>query len=105
MKWALLFLLLIAGHENDPNHAWFETLRSQAGSLCCSNADGKKVDDPNWGYADGLYWVIVDGKRLSVPSEAVVSVNNKVGFAVVWPFYNGVDPDPKIRCFLPGALS
>lgn len=103
MKWALLFLLLVAGHDNDPNHEWFDSLRSPAGGACCSNSDGRKVDGPDWGIEEGLYWVVIDGKKLSVPPENVVTGVNRVGFAVIWPYFK--EGQLAVRCFLPGALS
>lgn len=92
-------------------HAWFDKLASGRG-LCCSFADGRSVADPDWGTeaiagADGQsqvrYWVIVDGKRITVPPDALVTEPNRYGPAVVWPYL--VNGEPAIRCFLPGALT
>lgn len=87
-------------YADSPLHDWFDSLSSGKG-MCCSFADGRTVEDPDWGADSKGYWVIVDGKRYSVPKDALVTVPNKFGRAVVWPYVeNGVT---KIRCFLPGA--
>lgn len=93
-------------HADDPLHKWFDGLASGKG-LCCSFADGRSVADPDWGTNAKGYWVVVDGVKYDVPPEALVTVPNKFGQAVVWP-YPEYSPDTgqtvtKIRCFLPGA--
>ena len=92
----------------DPDkHAWFDSLKSGRG-LCCSFVDGSQVDDADWdtlGKADDVnsgYRVRLGGVWLDVPSAAMVTVPNKYGQAVVWP-YNDSDGNQQIRCFLPGA--
>jgi hypothetical protein len=88
-----------------PLAPWFNQLASSKG-LCCSFADGRRVDDPDWGTqsVDGkdAYWVILDNRKLIVPQSAIVTVPNRFGAAVVWPVTdeNGI---VKIRCFMPGA--
>jgi hypothetical protein len=37
--------------------AWFESLKSGKGFLCCSNADGAAVSDVDWESKDGHYRV------------------------------------------------
>jgi len=97
---------------NSPLKAWFDSLASGKG-LCCSFADGVSIKDVDWGTeavagADGktaiVYWVMIDGKTIAVPPDAVVTVPNKFGAAVVWP-YQDADGKTQIRCFLPGAGS
>lgn len=34
--------------QNPELHRWFEGLRSKGGSLCCSDADGRSIEDPDW---------------------------------------------------------
>lgn len=88
---------------------WFDGLKSGKG-LCCSFADGRTVDDPDWGTepvatADGQqvrFWVKVDGEKLAVPPEAVVTEPNRYGRAVVWP-YQDASGATQIRCFIAGA--
>lgn len=82
---------------------WFNTLKSQKG-LCCSMADGFSVDDPEWGRTETGYWVRVESQWIDVPEDAVVSGNNRIGRAIVWPI---IIKGGKItiRCFMPGAES
>ncbi len=93
--------------QNDPGlHAWFNGLASGHG-LCCSFADGRTIDDPDIDMNGSHYRVRIDGNWIDVPDDAVVTVPNKLGRAVVWPF-NQFDEQTKtyrtaIRCFLPGA--
>lgn len=94
---------------NSPLKPWFDKLASGKG-LCCSFADGVSVADPDWGTesvttagkAEVVFWVVVNGKKLIVPPEAVVTEPNKLGPAVVWP-YQDASGETQIRCFIPGA--
>ena len=97
-------------YANSPLKPWFDRLKSGRG-LCCSFADGRAVEDPDWGtesvaIAGGeneiRYWVIVDGQRLNVPPDALVTEPNRAGHAVVWP-YQDASGATQIRCFIPGA--
>ena len=114
--WCALFSSLTATAKDDGRYAgsalksWFDQLGSGKG-LCCSVADGRSVADPDWGTeavagAAGkstiAFWVKVDGKKIDVPPDAVVSEPNTYGPAVVWPVI-GPDGATQIRCFLPGA--
>ena len=106
-----LISLLLAGvvyardpdgrYADSPLKQWFNSLQSGKG-LCCSVADGRTVDDPDWGDENGHYWVIVDGQKFVVPDEALVRVPNKAGRAIVWPLLD-TEGKQSIRCFLPGA--
>lgn len=98
------------GPSDPAMHAWFDSLGSGKG-LCCSFADGLALDDPDWGTesvagADGqsqvVYWVTVEGHKIAVPAEAVVTAPNKFGRAVVWP-YQDMNGHTQIRCFMPGG--
>ena len=88
-------------YANSPLKSWFDRLASDNG-LCCSFADGFRVDDVDWDTQDGHYRVRLDGEWIVVPDNAVVSEPNKFGPAVVWP-YMGIDGQTQIRCFLPGT--
>jgi hypothetical protein len=111
MRNLLLISLLLTGsayardlngqYNDSPLKGWFNTLQSGKG-LCCSVADGRTVDDPDWGDANGHYWVVVDGTKYVIPDDALVRVPNKAGRAIVWPA-TGPDGGIYIRCFIPGA--
>lgn len=79
---------------------WFDSLSSNRGP-CCSFADGRTVEDPDWGTEGDHYWVRVDGEKITVPPDALVKVPNKFGRPVVWPYVE--DGVTKIRCFIAGA--
>jgi hypothetical protein len=70
--------------------------------LCCSFADGFKVENVDWDTEDGRYRVRLHGEWITVPENAVVTEPNKYGPAVVWP-YMDANGATQIRCFLPGA--
>lgn len=94
---------------------WVDGLRNQQNSICCTNNDGRRLDDPDWdtlGKAvedyNGMsgYRVLEDGEWKDVPNWAVVTQRNHDGIARVWwdREYQGADVIKKIRCFLPGTL-
>jgi hypothetical protein len=86
---------------NSPLKSWFDKLASGKG-LCCSFADGVRVEDPDWDTGDGHYRVRLNGSWIVVPDSAVVTEPNKFGAAVVWP-YQDASGTTQIRCFIPGA--
>lgn len=86
---------------NSPLKPWFDQLASGKG-LCCSFADGVKVENVDWDTQDGRYRVRLQGEWIVVPEAAVVTEPNRYGPAVVWP-YQDVNGATQIRCFLPGA--
>jgi hypothetical protein len=88
-------------YANSPLKSWFDRLASNKG-LCCSFADGFRVDNVDWDTQDGRYRVRLNGEWIVVPDDAVVTEPNKFGPAVVWP-YMDTDGQTQIRCFLPGA--
>jgi hypothetical protein len=88
-------------YANSPLKQWFDSLASRRG-LCCSVADGVSVADVDWDTKDGKYRVRLDGQWIEVPPEALVTVPNKFGLAVVWP-YKDYESKTQIRCFIPGA--
>lgn len=108
-------------HGNHGNlRAWFDNLSSGKG-LCCSFADGSRVDDVDWdtqpncdGNMQGgagndqqkvcieQYRVRLKGEWVWVPPNALITEPNKYGPAVVWPYKDSIGAW-QIRCFLPGA--
>jgi hypothetical protein len=86
---------------NSPLKPWFDKLASGKG-LCCSFADGVRVEDVDWDTQDGRYRVRLNGQWITVPDTALVTEPNKYGPAVVWP-YQDTEGATQIRCFLPGA--
>jgi hypothetical protein len=79
---------------------FIKNLKNHNGIPCCDDADG--FTPPDWGILDdgSGYYVVVDGVRVTVPPEAVITPN-LLGEARVWyVLQNGM---PHIRCFLPGS--
>ena len=69
-------------------------------------ADGITVEDPDWGTENNNYWVIYEHKRYIITEDELVTVPNKFGRAVVWPYFTHDEKGEdtyKIRCFMPGA--
>jgi hypothetical protein len=106
----LVFLALLSSaalarddgrYADNPLHSWFNGLASKKG-LCCSFADGAKVEDVDWDVKDGQYRVRVDGQWLVVPDAALIVEPNRFGAAVVWPVKDA-NGQTSIRCFIPGA--
>ena len=88
-------------YASEPLHAWFDQLASGKG-LCCSFADGFKVENVDWDTQEGRYRVRLEGEWVIVPDAAVVTEPNRYGPAVVWP-YKDASGNTQIRCFMPGA--
>lgn len=106
MREFLFIAMLMFVHDdgrfaNSPLKGWFDKLASGKG-LCCSFADGLRVEDVDWDTQGGAYRVRLNGQWIVVPDAALVTDANKFGPAVVWPYQdsNGVT---QIRCFLPGS--
>jgi hypothetical protein len=89
-------------YANSPLKGWFDNLRSSRG-LCCSNADGVAVSDPDWESKDGHFRVRLDGEWIDVPDDAVITEPNRAGRTMVWPVQSAIGKS--IRCFLPGSMS
>ena len=89
-------------YANSPLKPWFDGLRSQKG-LCCSDADGFAVSDPDWESKDGHYRVRLDGQWVLVPDEAVITEPNRAGRTMVWPVKSSLGTS--VRCFMPGKMS
>src|SRR5262249_5459532 len=88
-------------YANSPLKPWFDQLASKKG-LCCSFADGFKVENVDWDTEEGRYRVRLNGEWITVPDAALVTEPNRFGPAVVWP-YRDADGTTQIRCFIPGA--
>jgi hypothetical protein len=84
-------------YANDPLKYWFDNLTSSNGK-CCSFADGFSVSDVDWDTEDGHYRVLLHGEWINVPNSSIVSVPNRYGRAVVWP-YRDSNGNINIRCF------
>ncbi len=93
-------------YADSPLKPWFNGLKSGMG-LCCSFADGKRLEDVDWDTKDGHYRVYLESKWIDVPNNAVVTVPNKFGPAVVWPLEyvdkTGNKQTYGIQCFMPGS--
>jgi hypothetical protein len=102
----ILLLLLCAVHGRDldgrrvnsPLKPWFDSLRSGRGP-CCADADGTTVADSDWKTEDGHYVVMLNGKWVVVPDDAVLQQPNLYGHTMVWIY------GTTIRCFIPGSMT
>ena len=88
-------------YANSPLKKWFDALASGKG-LCCSFADGVALQDVDWDMSGDHYIVRIEGVWYIVPTEALITVPNITGRAVVWP-YKDSDGNVQIRCFMSGA--
>ena len=88
-------------NAKEPLHAWVDQLASGKG-LCCSFADGATVKDVDWDIRNGHFVVRLNRQWIEVPENAIVTVPNRAGVAIVWP-YKDAEGATQIRCFLPGA--
>ncbi len=90
-------------YANSLPKPWFDSLASKKG-LCCSFADGITLKDVDWDITnDGHYKVRLDDGWHVVPDDALLTVPNKYGNAVIWPYKESAQGEWKIRCFIPGA--
>jgi hypothetical protein len=89
-------------YAGSPLKGWFDTLKSSKG-LCCSDADGFAVSDPDWESKDGHYRVRLDGTWVDVPEDAVITGPNLAGRTMVWPIRGSLGT--VIRCFIPGSMT
>ena len=106
-----IFVLTIVGavearddgrYAHSPLKPWFDGLRSGKG-LCCSDADGFAVSDPDWESKDGHYRVRVENEWVDVPDDAVITEPNRYGRTMVWPTKGTLGTS--IRCFMPGTMT
>jgi hypothetical protein len=104
----MAFVISTAKARDDGRYAgsslkpWFDQLHSERG-LCCSDADGFAVSDPDWETKDGHYRVRLDGEWIDVPDEAVIKEPNRAGRTMVWPIHGSAGT--YIRCFMPGSMT
>jgi hypothetical protein len=89
-------------YAGSPLKSWFDALKSGKG-LCCSDADGFALSDPDWESKDGHYRVRIEGQWIVVPDDAVITEPNRAGRTMVWPIKGSLGTS--IRCFLPGSMT
>ena|SRR5829696_7309403 len=89
-------------YANSPLKPWFDALKSGKG-LCCSDADGFALSDPDWESKDGHYRVRLEGEWIVVPDDAVITEPNRAGRTMVWPIKGSLGTS--IRCFMPGSMT
>jgi hypothetical protein len=89
-------------YSQSPFKPWFDSLKPGKG-LCCSDADGSAVSDPDWESKNGHHRVRIDNQWIDVPDDAVITESNRVGRTMVWPFRGSLGIS--IRCFMPGSMT
>lgn len=110
---ALAFCLSATARDNgqwnglDPEtRQWFKDLKNDRGVSCCSEMDGRQVDDVDYHQNDdGSYEVNLGNRWIHVDQEHVINPKNrKVEYAIVWPFTYRVPRDKNSAyCFMPGT--
>src|SRR5215831_5553628 len=81
---------------------WFKGLHTQTGVSCCDTADGTRVEDPDWRInPNGTYSVRLDGEWQVVAADAVILDKNRVGYTIVWTYFQ--DGKRMVRCLMPGG--
>jgi hypothetical protein len=88
-------------YAQSPNREWFRNLTNQYGIVCCDAADGVRLDDPDWEFDGQGYRVRIKNSWMSVPPQAIVRQQNKVGYAIMWPWME--DGQWRVGCFMPGT--
>jgi hypothetical protein len=90
----------------DPStRQWIEGLKDKSGHGCCDTADGHPAEY-EWDIARSGYRVRIEDQWYDVPSDAVITEPNRLGYATVWYWWSWEVDGRKthhIRCFLPGA--
>jgi hypothetical protein len=111
----VLLMLSIVGcfahdHDKPELNGWYPTLKNQRGGPCCDGSDfhgenptATALDDVEWTNDSGHFKVLLEGKWLDVPPDAVVVQPNRDGRAIVW--FGHANGEPFVRCFLPGTFS
>src|SRR5215813_10715111 len=80
---------------------WVEGLTDDRGRGCCATADGFRPDEVEWDMSENAYRVFIPVQWFTVPDGAVIKQANRIGYALVWYYFdNGA---LTIRCFLPGS--
>src|SRR6476646_4711332 len=102
-----LAMLIVASEARDRGQfakstpeikAWFDSLKSGKGFLCCSDADGTAVSDVDWESKDGHYRVRLGSQWIDVPDDALVRVPNRAGRTMVWPMPQSPSGDFTLDC-------
>src|SRR3954454_6665300 len=89
-------------YAGSPLKPWFDTLKSGKG-LCCSDADGFAISDPDWESLSGHYRVRLDGEWIVVPDDAVITEPNRAGRTMARPMKGSLGT--LIRCSMPGSMT
>ena len=94
-----LLLLIAAPSTADPSLApWFQSLQAPSGMSCCALADGHILKDSEWRIVGDHYEILVAGKWIEVPADAVLNqVENPTGGAVAFYPPSGAPP---LYCFV-----
>jgi hypothetical protein len=90
-------------YAQSPNRVWFRSLTNQYGIICCDEADGMRLDDPDWEFDGETYRVRVDGSWMPVPATAIVRQSNKMSYAVVWLWKD--EGRLRVGCFMAGSAT
>lgn len=108
VAWALaLFGASLApqawAHEaEEPEAAWFNSLKTESGISCCDqhhDCDYLDSDQYTDGDEPGSYKVRFQGEVVPVPASAVLRRDNPTGHAVMCVMFH--DGHPVARCFVP----
>lgn len=75
---------------------------SAGGYKCCDGGDAIYPED--WGVDANGYWVVLDGARIEVPANRLVTKPNPTHRAVAWIYPPNNQPG-HLQCFAPGTLS
>lgn len=92
------------GHDPATSE-WFRSLQSPSGFPCCDYTDGTRLEDPGDyrenedGSYDVKYAPGTPGLWVRVPKERIVTIPNKVGYAILWMRPGATEA----YCFMPGA--
>lgn len=105
---AAIMIMLGCAQAHDPQridlNEWFESLKSEDGTLCCSSKEPIVID--NWETRDGHYRVFLKEEWRDVPDQAVVKTPNRAGKPMLWLGYpKKINEPPVIRCFIPGTMT
>lgn len=111
---ALILALALAFYSYKANaQSWVDRLQNKQGAICCTNNDGRRLDDPDWDTLGKVtddhngpsgFRVYEDGKWHDVPNWAIVMQSNIDGIPRVWWDREliGSDIVKKVRCFIVG---
>jgi hypothetical protein len=91
------------GAKEDPPEIrrWIEGLTDKQGRSCCASADGYRPSEVEYDTEHNHYTALVNGRWIDIPNEAVLTVPNKKGIALLWYYMSG--NTVVVRCFLPGS--